>query len=43
MRIEYMICKNKSIYAVYYKSIHTIYYNLDFIGETQLILLVNQN
>ena len=41
MRIGYINCKNKSVYAIYYKSIHTIYYNVDFIGETQLILFVN--
>jgi hypothetical protein len=31
--------KRKEVYALYYRSTETIYYNLDFVGKIQLILL----
>nr|DAJ99581.1 MAG TPA: hypothetical protein [Caudoviricetes sp.] len=36
---KYIYYKRKTIYAIYYRSLHTIYYNLDFSGTTQKIML----
>ncbi|CUP47894.1 Uncharacterised protein [Hungatella hathewayi] len=41
MRSGYIKCKKKNVYAIYFKPIHTIYYNVGFIGETQLILFIS--
>lgn len=41
MVIKYINYKDKNIYAIYYRALHKLYYNLDFTGETQLILFMN--
>ena len=33
--------KRVDIYAIYYQSSNTIYYNLDFKGLTQIIVFMN--
>lgn len=35
---KYVKIKNNKVYAVVYRSSHTIYYNLDFKGDTHLFL-----
>lgn len=39
MRKRYIIYNKKQVYAIYYRNIDTVFYNTDFMGETQLILL----
>ena len=40
MSKKYIFLNRKDIYAVYYRHICTIYYNLDFDSKTQIILLM---
>lgn len=35
---KYINYNRDEIYAIYYREVHTIYYNLDFKGEVRLIV-----
>lgn len=37
---KYINCDRKEVYALFYRNEKTIYYNLDFAGTTQLILML---
>ncbi|WP_279221150.1 hypothetical protein [Clostridium sp. AM27-31LB] len=38
MRRKYINYYQRTIYAIYYRSTKTIYYNLAFAGDTKLII-----
>lgn len=38
MRKKYIYYNDKYIYALYYRESNIIYYNLNFIGKTQIII-----
>lgn len=38
---KYVAIKDKEVYAVVYRALHTIYYNLDYEGHTQVYLFHN--
>ncbi len=39
MSKRYIFYNRKSVYAIYYYSTNTVYYNIDFSGTTQLVLM----
>ena len=36
---KYIYYKREDVYAIYYRSTQTIYYNIDFKAETQIIII----
>lgn len=38
MQKKYISYFDRTIYAIFYRNIHTIFYNVDFNGETQIIV-----
>nr|DAX04179.1 MAG TPA: Histone-lysine N-methyltransferase SETDB1 [Caudoviricetes sp.] len=41
MRKEYIYYGSSRIYALYYRSVRTLYINLNFQGHTRIYLLLN--
>ena len=41
MSVKYISFDRKDVYAIIYRNINLVYYNLDFMGETQLYIMHN--